>query len=64
VIPPKANRKVQREYDKTSTNREIASNDAQHFLRFATRYEKNKENFHALVAIACSWLLQLYVDTA
>jgi hypothetical protein len=33
--------------------------------RFATRYEKNKPNFHALVALACSRLhLQLYVDTA
>ena len=37
---------------------------AQHFRRFATRYEKNKENFQALVALACSWLhLQIYIDT-
>ena len=69
VIPPKSNRKVQREYDKDlykQRNRiERCSSKLKHFRRFATRYEKNKENFHALVALACSWLhLQLYVDTA
>ena len=36
-----------------------------HFRRFATRYEKLKQNFKALVAIASAWLhLKLYVDTA
>ena len=69
VIPPKANRKVQREYDKDlykQRNRiERCFSKLKHFRRFATRYEKNKENFQALVALACSWLhLQLYVDTA
>ena len=69
VIPPKANRKVQREYDKDlykQRNRiERCFAKLKHFRRFATRYEKNKENFQALVALACSWLhLQLYVDTA
>ena len=69
VIPPKRNRKVQREYDKDlykHRNRiERCFSKLKHFRRFATRYEKNKENFHALVALACSWLhLQLYVDTA
>ena len=68
VIPPKRNRKQQREYDKTlykQRNRiERCFARLKHFRRFATRYEKNKSNFHALVALACSWLhLQLYVDT-
>jgi len=36
-----------------------------HFRRFATRYEKSKNCFQSLVALACSWIiLQLYVDTA
>lgn len=69
VIPPKRNRKQQREYDKTlykQRNRiERCFSRLKHFRRFATRYEKNKINFQALVALACSWLhLQLYVDTA
>ena len=69
VIPPKRNRKQQREYDKTlykQRNRiERCFSRLKHFRRFATRYEKNKTNFHALVALACAWLhLQLYVDTA
>jgi len=69
VIPPKSNRKVQREYDKDlykQRNRiERCFSKLKHFRRFATRYEKNRENFQALVALACSWLhLQLYVDTA
>ncbi len=69
VIPPKRNRKQQREYDKDlykQRNRiERCFSRLKHFRRFATRYEKNKANFHALVALACSWsILQLYVDTA
>jgi transposase len=69
VIPPKANRKQQRSYDKTlykQRNRiERCFSRLKHFRRFATRYEKLKAHFHALVALACSWLhLQLYVDTA
>ncbi len=69
VIPPKANRTVQREYDRDlykQRNRiERCFSKLKHFRRFATRYEKNKENFNALVALACAWLhLQLYVDTA
>jgi transposase len=36
-----------------------------HFRRLATRHEKLKQNFKALVAPACAWLqLQLNVDTA
>ena len=69
VIPPKSNRKQQREYDKNlykQRNRiERCFSRLKHFRRFATRYEKLKTNFQALVTIACSWLhLQLYVDTA
>ena len=69
VIPPKSSRKVQREYDKDlykQRNRiERCFSKLKHFRRFATRYEKNKENFKALAALACIWLhLQLYVDTA
>jgi len=67
VIPPKRNRKVQREYDKASTNNAIASGAAQQlkcFRRFATRYEKSKACSKAIVALACAWIcLQLYVDT-
>ena len=69
VIPPKSNRKLQREYDKTlykQRNRiERCFSRLKHFRRFATRYEKLKRNFHALVTLACAWLhLLLYVDTA
>jgi transposase len=69
VIPPKRNRKQQREYDKMlykQRNRiERCFSRLKHFRRFATRYEKLKTNFKALVALACAWLhLQLYVDTA
>jgi transposase len=36
-----------------------------HFRRFATRYEKLKQKFQALVALAYASLhLKLYVDTA
>ena len=69
VIPPKCNRKQQREYDislyRLRNRIERAFSKLKHFRRFATRYEKSKACFHALVALACSWLiLQLYVDTA
>ncbi len=60
VIPPKRNRKVQREYDKDlykQRNRiERCFNKLGSFRRFATRYEKSKACFHALVALACAWL--------
>jgi transposase len=69
VIPPKRNRKLQREYDKTlykQRNRiERCFSKLKCFRRFATRYEKSKACFKALVALACAWLhLKLYVDTA
>ena len=61
VIPPRANRKTKREYDKTlykQRNRiERCFSKLKHFRRVATRFEKNKINFHALVASACSILL-------
>jgi transposase len=61
VIPPRANRKTKREYDKTlykQRNRiERCFSKLKHFRRVATRFEKNKINFHSLVALACSVLL-------
>jgi transposase len=69
VISPKRYRKVQRKYDKylyKQRNRiERCFSKLKCFRRFATRYEKSKNCFHALVALACAWLhLRLYVDTA
>ena len=69
VIPPKSNRKQQRKYDKTlykQRNRiERCFSRLKQFRRFATRYEKNKVCFQALVALACSMILLLsIVDTA
>ena len=61
VIPPAANRKVQRPYDKIlykQRNRiERCFSKRKHFRRLATRFEKNKINFEAVVALACSVLL-------
>jgi transposase len=69
VIPPRSNRKQQRNYDqalyKLRNRIERCFSKLKHFRRFATRYEKSKTCFTALVALACSWIiLQLYVDTA
>ena len=69
VIPPRSNRKQQRDYDKALyklRNRiERRFSKLKQFRRFATRYEKSKDCFQALVALACAWInLQLYVDTA
>ncbi len=66
VIPPRSNRKRQRNYDrplyKLRNRIERCFNKLKQFRRFATRYEKSKTAF---VALACSWIiLQLYVDTA
>jgi transposase len=61
VIPPKANRKVQRSYHKTLYKQrnqiERCFSKLKHFRRLATRFEKNKINFQAVVALACSVLL-------
>jgi transposase len=61
VIPPKANRKVPRPYNKIlykQRNRiERCFSKLKQFRRLATRFEKNKVNFEAVVALACSVLL-------
>ena len=69
VIPPRSNRKVQRGYDQNLYRKrnqiERCFSKLKQFRRFATRYEKSKTCFQALVALACSWIiLKLYVDTA
>lgn len=67
VIPPRSNRKQRRDYDRTLyklRNRiERCFSKLKQFRRFATRYEKSKACFAALVALACSWIILLYVDT-
>jgi transposase len=68
-MPPKSNHKQQRKYHKNLYRQrsriQRCFSRLKHFRRFATRYEKLKSNFIALVALACSWLhLPLYVDTA
>jgi transposase len=61
VIPPRANRKVSRPYNKTLYKQrnqiERCFSKLKHFRRLATRFEKNKGNFEAIVALACSVLL-------
>jgi transposase len=69
VIPPRSHRKQQRNYDRNlykQRNRiERCIGKLKHFRRFATRYEKSKATFQAMVALACSWIaLKLIVDTA
>lgn len=69
VIPPRSNRKWPRPYDgtlyKLRSRIEGCFSKLKHFRRFATRYEKSKASFHALVALACASIrLRLYVDTA
>ena len=58
VIPPRAKRKVQRDY-----NRELyrgrnvverAINKLKYFRRIATRYDKTARNFYSLVCIAAA----------
>ena len=61
VIPPKANRKAPRFYNKTLYKQrnciERCFSKLKHFRRLATHFEKNKTNFEAVVALACSVLL-------
>jgi transposase len=61
VIPPRANRKAPRPYDKALYKQrnqiERCFSKLKHFRRVATRFEKNKINFQAVVALACSILL-------
>jgi transposase len=57
VIPPKKNRKVQREYDKyLYTLRHLVENAFMYLKRWrgvATRYAKNTDSFVAAVQIRC-----------
>ena len=69
VIPSRRCRKQQRQHNeqlyKQRNRIERCFSRLKHFRRLATRYEKSKTCFQALVALACSWLLlQLYVDAA
>ena len=69
VIPSRRCRKQQRQHNqplyKQRNRIERCFSRLKQFRRLATRYEKSKTCFRALVALACSWLLlQLYVDTA
>jgi transposase len=68
VIPPKSNRKQQREYDedlyKKRNRIERCFSRLKQFRRFATRYDKNRICFQTFVALACSSILLLsIVDT-
>ncbi len=57
VIPPKKNRKIQREYDKALyKHRHLVENAFLHLKRWrgiATRYAKNTSSFLAAVQIRC-----------
>ena len=57
VIPPKKNRKVQREYDEATYKlRHLVENAFLHLKRWrgiATRYAKNAASFLAAVQIRC-----------
>lgn len=69
VIPSRRCRKKQRQRNeqlyKQRNRIERCFSRLKQFRRLATRYEKSKTCFRALVALACSWLLlQLYVDAA
>jgi transposase len=69
VIPSRRCRKQQRQHNEQlyrQRNRiERCFSRLKQFRRLATRYEKSRACFHALVALACSWLLlRLYVDAA
>ena len=61
VIPPRANRKVQREYDrhlyKQRNAVERCVNFLKQFRRVATRYEKRGRNFLAFAHLAASIML-------
>ncbi len=61
VIPPKRNRKIQREYDKVAyRNRnqiERFFNRLKHFRRIATRYDKLASSFLALIQLASALLV-------
>lgn len=62
-IPPKKNRKVQREYDrslyKERHRAELFINRIKQYRRVATRYEKKARNFLAFVHVAAVMVLLL-----
>jgi transposase len=61
VIPPRSNRKVQRDYDKERyKDRNLAErfwSKVKQFRRVATRYEKTARNFLAFVHVASLMVL-------
>ena len=62
IIPPKANRVKQREYDENlyaDRNVEHFYNKAKNYRRLATRYEKTARNFLAFWHIASCVILTL-----
>ncbi len=60
VIPPKSNRKIQREYDtelyKERNLVERLFNKLKHFRRVATRYDKTAAAFLAFIHVAAIYL--------
>lgn len=60
VIPPRSNRIHQRKYDtyiyKERNLIERLFNRLKNFRKLATRYEKIKANFEALIFLACTYL--------
>ena len=60
VIPPLSNRIIQRTYDKIIyKDRNLIErlfNRLKQFRKIATRFEKIKTNFEALIYLACSYL--------
>lgn len=62
VIPPKCNRKIQRNYDKIIYKErnlvERLFNKIKHFRRVATRYDKTDSAFLGFILLAgiCVWL--------
>jgi len=57
----RSNRKLQRAYDKNLYRKrsqiERCFHKLEKFRRFATRYEKSRTCFQAMVALACSWII-------
>jgi len=60
VIPPKSNRLIPRSYDKYLYKErnliERLFNKLKNFRKIATRFEKIKTNFEALIYLACTFL--------
>jgi transposase len=60
VIPPKANRVEQREYDRhVYKDRNLVERffcRLKQFRRIATRYEKLARNFFGMLSLACSYI--------